>query len=339
MWRCISPRYSMWLWNAHMMQWLHSKCNLHKLLKCLESGGHFERHQTLGLIKHDCNTNNGGRETLFPTRTYTGENKIKLSRTGRAARKDESSLFVRLDESVSEKETIKKIQMQVLKSQSRPILSICFGTPHSLLHWRNGHGQGEPNITIWTGLRTVTHSRGTNTHARTHTVAKIFSEPMSRWTAQISQGLSEQQIARKFLSSLRFFLMGLCLEELRHSSPIIGHWFWSPREGSNLPQSLKSLQVSEESPVSSLRQPVSVHSWGEFDLMSSCSAAVLAIQAPAAGPAGEVFMFSFTFRRNLMNAGPPHFSNHHLVWYASNLPERPWVLRELRSEWVIIWQW
>jgi len=35
----------------------------------------------------------------------------------------------------------------------------------------------------------------------------------------------------------------------------------------------------------------------------------------------------------------PTFSNQHLVWWSSKMPERPWVMRELRCEWVTVWQW
>lgn len=46
---------------------------------CLERSSHFGAHQTLGLIKHDGNTNNGGRELILNANTT--ENKIELQRT------------------------------------------------------------------------------------------------------------------------------------------------------------------------------------------------------------------------------------------------------------------
>lgn len=78
---------------------------------------------------------------------------------------------------------------------------------------------------------------------------------------------------------------GLCLEE--HIIPeegtacqsVTGRWLQSPERALVLPQSLKARVCEESLGSCSLRQAMSVHSWGEFDLMRICSTVLHGIQA------------------------------------------------------------
>lgn len=99
--------------------------------------------------------------------------------------------------------------MQVLKSQSRPILSICFGTPHSLLHWGNGHGQGEPNITIWTPGRDEGRIR-TRSRMRTRSPKSYLGLPEQMNGARFSRprwaaNRTRVSILASFLSNRALF--------------------------------------------------------------------------------------------------------------------------------------
>lgn len=162
-------------------------------------------------------------------------------------------------------------------------------------------------VMAWTELRTVTHSRETHTH--THSRQHL---------------LRISSVVRK---SPLFFLMGLCLEEhivpgyglpIRNRSlvPVIG-------EGSKA-------CVWEESWVScSLRRTMSVHSCGEFDLMRICSTVPLWIQACR----WRLYVLIYIpWKFDECHSFFAVFSNQHLVWWSSKLPEKPWVMCELRCE-------
>ncbi len=78
----------------------------------------------MGLIKHDGNTNNGGRELILNANT-TIETKSNYHERGRAARKDESSLFIQGEKSASEKEIKRQKNPDAGFKITEQILSIC----------------------------------------------------------------------------------------------------------------------------------------------------------------------------------------------------------------------
>ncbi len=210
--------------------------------------------------------------------------------------------------------------MPVLKSQSRYYPSVWHTSFSAALRrrswtrWTQHHHLAvcwpEQN---WGQL----HTPEKHTHTHTHIVANIFFESF-----------------QLYASFLFFSWWGFCLEE--HTIPGYGLPIRNrslvpvPGEGSKA-------RVREESWGScSLRRTMSVHSWGEFDLMRICSTVPLRIQACR----WRIYVLIYILRKfDECHSFFSVFSNQHLVWWGSKLPEKPWVMSELRCEWVTVWQW
>ncbi len=259
-------------------------------------------------------------ENLFWTRTpRSKQNRITTNGAGLPEKMKVHSSF-----SASEKEIKRQKNPDAGFKITEQILSICLA--HLILCCIEETVMDKVNpaspsgcVLAWTELRTVTHSRETHTHTHTHThtVANIFFESFLLYA-----------------SFLFFSWWVFCLEE--HTIPGYGLPIRNrslvpvPGEGSKA-------RVREESWGScSLRRTMSVHSWGEFDLMRICSTVPLRIQACR----WRIYVLIYILRKfDECHSFFPVFSNQHLVWWGSKLPEKPWVMSELRCEWVTVWQW
>ncbi len=122
-------------------------------------------------------------ENLFWTRTPP-KTKSNYHERGRAARKDESSLFIQGEKSASEKEIKREKNPDAGFKITEQILSICLA--HLILCCIEETVMDKVNpaspsgcVLAWTELRTVTHSRETHTH----TVANIFSESFQSYAS------------------------------------------------------------------------------------------------------------------------------------------------------------
>lgn len=112
-------------------------------------------------------------ENLFWTRTPP-KTKSNYHERGRAARKDESSLFIQGEKSVSEKEIKREKNPDAGFKITEQILSICLA--HLILCCIEETVMDKVNpaspsgcVLAWTELRTVTHSRETHTHTQSPT--------------------------------------------------------------------------------------------------------------------------------------------------------------------------
>ncbi len=136
-----------------------------------------------GLIKHDGNTNNGGRELILNANT-TIETKSNYHERGRAVRKMKVRSSFRVKKSASEKEIKRQKNPDAGFKITEQILSICLA--HLILCCIEETVMDKVNpaspsgcVLAWTELRTVTHSRETHTHTHTHNsrqyLLRIFS--------------------------------------------------------------------------------------------------------------------------------------------------------------------
>lgn len=153
-------------------------------------------------------------ENLFWTRTPP-KTKSNYRERGRAARKDESSLFIQGEKSASEKEikreSEKKKNPDAGFKITEQILSICLA--HLILCCIEETVMDKVNpaspsgcVLAWTEPRTVTHSRETHTFSQTPTSSQNLPE-------QIAAFQSYSSFFSFFFMFPLFFLIGLCLKK------------------------------------------------------------------------------------------------------------------------------